>query len=112
MNKLQKRQMKLEKQLLQQLDEAGLSGKLYGCQEPVIKLSKAKGRKVTINAYTLISSIIEAIKERKADRIVIPLGTEKELMIDLITREALYFNDRTAEESYLDNIEFYQEVKE
>ena len=37
MKKLQKQQLKMEKQLVQQnLDEMWLSGKNYGIQEPVI----------------------------------------------------------------------------
>lgn len=111
MNKLQKQQLKMEKQLLQQeLDERWLSGKNYGTQEPVIKKTKAKGRKVTINAYSLITAIKNALEEYSGDEayIKIPLGFEKELALDLRTREALYFNDKTGEESYLDNIEFYQ----
>ena len=101
----------MEKQLVQQnLDEMWLSGKNYGIQEPVIKRTKAKGRKVSINAYTLISAIKNVLEEggKNADYIKIPLGFKKELALDLVTREILYFNDRTCEESYLDNIEFYQ----
>lgn len=111
MRKLQEKRVKLEKQLtLQEMNETGKTGYLYGPFEPKIKGSQAKGRKVIINGYTLASAIVDAIKKKEKDYVIIPLATNKSLAIDLVTREVLYFNDRSGEESYLDSIEFCQEV--
>lgn len=98
---------KLEKQLRQQeLDEMGLSGKLYGRQEPKITKTKAKGRKVAISAYMLATTISKLTKKTY---VKIALADEEELAIDTITREVLYFNDKTGEESYLDEIVFSEQ---
>ena len=104
--KLQEQKSKLEKQFkYQELNEQGNTGYLYGSQEPII--SKKKGcRTVTVNAYTLITHIKQAIENSDEHYITISLGDDKELSLDLITLEALYINDRTGEESYLDSITF------
>ena len=92
MSKLAK---KLEEQLIQQeLDEQGLSGKLYGVQEPKITKTKAKGRKVLVSAYMLVQAIKAAIRNREEHYATITLGEGKTLAIDLVTLEALYFNDK------------------
>lgn len=107
MSKTEKNRRHLENCMTQQvLNEFGLTGKDYGCQVPLIKKSPTKGRKVTINAYTLASAVVDAIKKRSKDYVCINLGMDKQLKIDLVTREVLYFNDKTWEESYLDNITF------
>lgn len=111
MSKLQEKRTKLEKQVrLQFMNETGRTGYLYGEQEPRIKGSQTKGRKVIINGYTLASAIVDAIQKGEKDYVTIPLATNKKLAIDLVTREVLYFNDKSGEETYLDNIEFCQEV--
>lgn len=99
---------KLEEQFIQQeLDEQGLSGKLYGVQEPKIAFTKDKRRKVTINAYTLASIIRNAVpKSKRQSMLNFQLGKDKTLSIDLCTLEVLYFNDRTCEETYLDDVTF------
>lgn len=105
MSKLQK-----EQTTLQIMNETGMTGYMYGEQKPKIKGSMTKGRKVIINGYTLASAIVDAIKKREKDYVMIPLASDKNLAIDLVTREVLYFNDKNGEETYLDNIEFCQEV--
>ena len=111
MSKLQEKRTKLEKQIiLQNMNETGRTGYLYGPSEPKIKGSRAKGRKVIINGYTLASAIVDAIREKEKHYVTIPLATNKKLAIDLVTREVLYFNDKNGEETYLDSIEFCQEV--
>lgn len=73
--------------------------------EQQIKITKtqARGRKVEIDAFTLVSTIAKLTKK---DYVNIKLGNDKELAIDTVTGEILYFNDRTCEESYLDKIVF------
>ena len=97
---------KLEEQFIQQkLDEKWLSGKNYGVQEPII--SEIDGqRQVTISAYMLASAIINtpASTIKNKGYVKLSLGKDKELAIDLTTREVLYFDDETGEETYLDDI--------
>lgn len=107
---MEKLAKKLEKQLVQQeLDERGLSGKLYGVQEPKITRTKAEGRKVLVSAYMLAQAIRAAIRRGEEHYVTITLGERKTLAIDLVTLEALYFNNKSGEESYLDSVTFSEE---
>lgn len=93
--------------VLQYLNERGNTGYSYGPQTKVSK-TKTEGRKVTMNGYTLASNILKAVQDGDEEYVEIILGSGKVLAIDLLTREALYINENTGEETYLDTIIFHE----